>query len=73
MTRHWLEKMRSRVGAAASAAGAGSGGDACVLSGEPLQDFRELSFLEPHKRYQNSCSWFQKREGYSEPVHTQYP
>lgn len=64
MTRHWLEKMRARVGSAAT------GGEAdAALSG----DFRELSFLEPHKRYQNSCSWFQKREGYAEPVLTQYP
>ena len=36
--------------------------------------FRELSFLEPHKRFQNSCSIFQKRgEGYAEPVLTSYP
>ena len=66
VTRHWLEKMRARVGVAAPADGAG--GDALGY------DFRELSFREPHKRFQNSCSWFQKRsDGWAEPLFTQYP
>ena len=64
VTRHWLEKMRARVGGGESA----SAGDAM------RDEFRELSFLEPHKMFQNSCSCFQKRpEGYAEPVLTSYP
>ena len=33
-----------------------------------------LSFLEPHKRFQNSVAVLQKRPpGWGEPVHTTYP
>jgi len=42
----------------------------------PLGDeFVELSLYEPHKRYQNSFSIFQRRPaGWGgEPVHTNYP
>ena len=36
--------------------------------------FEVLSLLEPHKRLQNSCSIFQKRDGgWAEPVLTSYP
>ena len=36
--------------------------------------FETLSLLEPHKRYQNSVSIFQKRPGgWGEPIHTAYP
>ena len=42
---------------------------------EPVGDgFATLSFLEPHKRFQNSVSVFQKRpHGWGEPVFTTYP
>ena len=66
VTRHWLEKMRARVGAPTAG---GEGGQDAMGSA-----FRELSFLEPHKRFQNACSWFQKRtDGWAEPILTQYP
>ena len=99
VTRHWLEKMRSRI--AGGTPGDSGGGDSAGVGGDvhgndPSEDeaaepgahshqprdvmgadFRELSFLEPHKMYQNSCSIFQKRtlegEGYAEPVLTSYP
>lgn len=40
--------------------------------------FASLSFLEPHKIFQNSCTLFQKRgnftdASFNEPVYTQYP
>jgi len=39
-----------------------------------LLEYETLSLLEPHKRYQNSVSIFQKRDGgWAEPVHTMYP
>ncbi|EOD30083.1 hypothetical protein EMIHUDRAFT_99558 [Emiliania huxleyi CCMP1516] len=39
-----------------------------------LCEFETLSLLEPHKRYQNSVSIFQKRDGgWAEPLHTMYP
>lgn len=67
VTRQWLEKMRGRVasrGSATSTAGVDAMG--C--------DFVEMSFFEPHKQFQNSCSVFQKRTpGYEEPVRTSYP
>lgn len=44
-------------------------------SGERLtQCAPSLSFLEPHKLFQNAISIFQKREdGFAEPVYTKYP
>jgi hypothetical protein len=39
-----------------------------------LGGFSTMSFMEPHKLFQNSFSAFRKRgEGFSEPVHTKYP
>ena len=67
-TRQWLEKMRSRIGAPFAPPPCGATPDAFGTG------FRELSFVEPHKRYQNSCSIFQKRpDGFAEPLHTSYP
>ena len=45
------------------------------LAGDRKRGVQEtLSLLEPHKRYQNSVSIFQKRDGgWAEPVHTMYP
>jgi hypothetical protein len=41
---------------------------------EELGDFSTMSFLEPHKLFQNSFSVFRKRGGgFSEPVYTKYP
>ena len=78
VTRHWLEKMRSRVVSSNSGSngGAPAAADATAASTSDAMgsEWRELSFLEPHKRYQNACSVFQKRpEGYGEPILTQYP
>ena len=62
-TREWLEAARS-----------GEGQDA---TGIPPDEYVEISLLEPHKRYQNSISIFQKRRGrdgevYEEPIYSQY-
>ena len=48
-----------------------------VLPSEIDGDFSEISFLEPHKLFQNSVTVFQRRKGlhsreYSEPVYTVY-
>ena len=58
---------------AAPEAAAAEGSEAATAS--PLGDeFVELSFLEPHKCFQNSFSIFQRRpKGWGEPVHTMYP
>ena len=62
-TREWLEAARARKGQDAT--------------GIPPDEYVELSLLEPHKRYQNSISIFQKRKGrdgeaYKEPIYSQY-
>jgi predicted O-methyltransferase YrrM len=62
-TREWLEAARSR-------------GDAEV-TGIPPDEYVEVSLLEPHKRFQNSISLFQKRkassgETYEEPIYSTY-
>ena len=69
LTRQWLEAMRARKSAGRGAADGEAEGD--PLSGE---DFETISLLEPHKRYQNSCSLFMRRpRGWGEPVHTTCP
>ena len=60
LTRGWLDSVRSRekVGAAEA----------------ELGGFSTMSFLEPHKLFQNSFSAFRKRgPGFAEPVYTKYP
>ena len=61
-TREWLEGVRQ-----------GKGED---ITGIPANEYAELSFLEPHKRFQNSVSILQKRVGseveYSEPIYSEY-
>ena len=45
-----------------------------LLTGGCLQDLHEMSWLEPHKTFQNSISVFQRRAaGWSEPIHTEFP
>ncbi len=54
--------------------GGGGGGDGDGARRAHLLEYETLSLLEPHKRYQNSVSIFQKRDGgWAEPVHTMYP
>lgn len=73
VTRAWLESQRARLRPDAPAVP-----DGTQPEGTPprshLLEFETLSLLEPHKRYQNSVSIFQKRDGgWGEPVHTMYP
>ena len=88
MTREWLEAQRERLRRHACP-GAVSGKGMPALDDLPsssssssrhthtrahLLEYETLSLLEPHKRYQNSVSIFQKRNGgWAEPVHTMYP
>ena len=50
-----------------------------LQSADPAADalgleYATMSLLEPHKRYQNSVSFFQKRpDGWAEEVLTRYP
>jgi predicted O-methyltransferase YrrM len=58
MTRAWLETVRKPAPG----------------TEPPLGEVACLSLLEPHKRYQNSCTILQKRgPGYAEPIYTNYP
>jgi hypothetical protein len=62
-TRQWLEAARLRKGQ--------------DLTGIPPDEYVEISLLEPHKRYQNSVSVFQKRKGndgkqVEEPIYSEY-
>jgi predicted O-methyltransferase YrrM len=62
-TREWLEAARSR--------------DSQEITGIPPDEYVEISLLEPHKRFQNSVSVFQKRksstgEKYREPLYSEY-
>jgi predicted O-methyltransferase YrrM len=62
-TRDWLEAARGRKGA--------------EVTGIPPDEYVEVSLLEPHKRYQNSVSIFQKRKGsngedFEEPLYSEY-
>lgn len=55
----WLEGMRRRRGDTGRLGGA---------------QFETMSFLEPHKLFQNSFSIIQKRgDGWAEPVYTKFP
>ena len=89
VTREWLEAQRERLRPHARP-GAVSGTGTPALDDLPssssssssrhthtrshLLEYETLSLLEPHKRYQNSVSIFQKRDGgWAEPVHTMYP
>ena len=61
-TRHWLEAVRHKMDES--------------VTGLPRNEFVELSFLEPHKRYQNSITILQKRRAsdgtkYEEPIYSQ--
>jgi len=63
LSRGWLEKMRDLSRSSESS---------------PYGKFEIISFLEPHKMFQNSMTIFQKRGGmfgeeYHEPVHTKFP
>jgi len=61
-TRSWLEAARNHEGE--------------ETTGIPAGEYTEISFLEPHKYYQNSVSIFQKRasgdEQYKEPIFSEY-
>jgi predicted O-methyltransferase YrrM len=57
-TRDWLETVRSQQGE--------------DITGLPSGEYVELSLLEPHKRYQNSISIIQKRQGYEEPLYSNF-
>ena len=85
LTRRWLEAMRARqrphvpphVLAGAPQPG-GDGGPGETSSGPPSplgDEFVELSLFEPHKKYQNAFSIFQRRPQawQGEPLHTMYP
>jgi len=79
VTRAWLETQREKLRPATGAtdeapvAAAVPDGAPCPKSAH-LDAFETLSLLEPHKRYQNSVSIFQKRsDGWGEPLHTMYP
>ena len=57
-TREWLEAVRQRRGDSET--------------GLPADEYAELSLLEPHKRYQNSMTILQKRQGFEEPIYSEY-
>eukprot|EP00300_Choanocystis_sp_HF-7_P034465 c4722_g1_i1.p2 GENE.c4722_g1_i1~~c4722_g1_i1.p2 ORF type:complete len:231 (+),score=53.93 c4722_g1_i1:691-1383(+) len=60
LMRNWLDSERDLKAA-------------CGGSGRGFE-LHSLSFLEPHKRFQNSVTLFQKRgNGFAEPIHSQYP
>jgi Zn-dependent protease with chaperone function len=69
LSREWLEKMRRL---------AENGGRNTEDGSSPYGAFVTVSFLEPHKMFQNSCSLFQKRgdalqETWTERILTKYP
>jgi len=69
LSRQWLDKMRRL---------AENGGRNSEDGSSPYGAFVTVSFLEPHKMFQNSCSLFQKRgdalhETWTERVLTKYP
>ena len=68
LTREWLERVRSRVHGSRTH----NGGEGVMGAGS-----LNMSFLEPHKMFQNSFSIFQKRGDktgqYKEPVLTKFP
>ena len=57
-TREWLEAVRAKQGE--------------HVTGIPPDDYVEISFLEPHKRFQNSISLIQKRKDFSEPLYSKF-
>jgi len=61
-TREWLEAVRNNYPESET--------------GIPQGEFVEISFLEPHKKYQNSMSILQRRKGdsgkYIEPIYSKY-
>ena len=62
-TREWTEAVRRRDGE--------------DMTGLPSGSYADMSFLEPHKRYQNSMTVLQKRVGgdgrpYREPLYSEY-
>jgi len=72
VTRAWLDGVRARRDAHTAGQPAAAAGSAAAnaLGGE----LEMLSFREPHKKWQNSISIFQKRaSGWAEPVLTTYP
>ena len=80
VTRAWLEGVRARArGGGGASAGGASGGEGSAPEHAPSDPFggdevATLSFLEPHKRFQNSVAVLQKKPpGWGEPVHTTYP
>ena len=76
-TRNWLESMRQLRGMNAVHDDNDNGNDdnrsTCETGLPPNEEFVEISFLEPHKHYQNSISIFQRRgKGYAEPIYSKY-
>ena len=71
LTREWLERVRARDHRSRPQSGSEEG--MRVMGAGSLN----MSFLEPHKMFQNSFSIFQKREDktgqYKEPVLTKFP
>jgi len=66
-TRDWLEQVRT------SLRNPQREGQQNQDTGFPLNEFVEISFLEPHKHYQNSISILQRRgKDYSEPIYSEY-
>jgi hypothetical protein len=57
-TRTWLEACRDRREE--------------DETGIPQGEFTEVSFLEPHKHYQNAITILQKRRSYDEPIYSLY-
>jgi hypothetical protein len=65
LSRKWLEKMRKL---------ARDGGRDAETGASPYGEFVTVSFLEPHKMFQNSCSFFQRRQSsWTERTLTKYP
>ena len=68
MCRGWLERMKKRarqnVGSASHEDGSGSW----------LEGLTVLSWLEPHKTFQNACTMFQKQiDTHHAPIYSQTP
>jgi hypothetical protein len=72
VTRAWLDSVRSRLDA--GNLGASTPGP-CTAAARALEgELETISFREPHKKWQNSISIFQKRSsGWAEPILTTYP
>jgi hypothetical protein len=72
VTRAWLDGVRSRHGGNTEG---GQTPSACTAAARALEgELETMSFREPHKKWQNSISIFQKRSsGWAEPILTAYP